>query len=107
MKFLVVAAALVLALGCNPRDAEDLKQDASKLAQSTGRSLSNMSLAGKIKAVLGWRKGVDVGTIDVQTEQGRVTLSGTVRTEEERKTVVDTVNGIEGVDSVSDKLEVK
>lgn len=107
MKYLLAVGLAVTALGCNPTDQDNLKQDAAKLAESTGRSLSNMSLAGKIKTVLGWRKGVDAGKIEVQTEQGIVTLSGKVDSIEQRSTVVTTVEGIEGVDKVIDKLEVR
>src|SRR4051812_12815135 len=96
--FLVVAA-LALA-GCNSQDASNLKNDTQQLAQHAGQAVSGVTLAAKVNSVLAMRKGVDMSGMHVEAKDGVVTLSGHARDEEERARVIETVNGIRGVDRV-------
>jgi len=102
-------AALTLvsfAYGCNPQDAQQLSQDTRHLAEDTGHALGSATLASKVETVLSLRKGVDMSGLHIDTKDGVVTLSGHVRNQEERTRVVNTVNGIRGVDQVVDNLRI-
>ena len=96
-----------LLFGCNPQDAQHLEQDTRHLAQDTGQAFGSATLATKVSTVLSLRKGVDMSGIHIDSADGVVTLGGHVRNQEEKKRVVDTVNGITGVDKVVDNLRVQ
>ena len=93
-------------VGCNARDAGNLGQDARRITQDTGQALGSATLAGKVNTGLSLRKGVDMSGMHIEAQDGVVTLSGHVRNAEERKRVVDTVNGIRGVDKVVNKINL-
>jgi osmotically-inducible protein OsmY len=104
----VCALALLAGLaGCNPEDARNLKQDVGSVTQHTGESLGNAKLAASVNTVLALRKGVDMSGLHVEAKDGVVTLGGHVRNAEERRRVVETVQGIRGVDKVINKLRVQ
>src|SRR5689334_21781143 len=84
--------------GCNPQDAQNLTQDTRQLAQHTGQALGSASLAAKVNSALAMRKGVDMSGLHVDVQGGTVTLGGHVRNREERTRIVDTVEGVRGVD---------
>ena len=104
-------AAVLLAgvlVGCSPQEQRQLQQDTHNLAQDVGESLRGATLASKVTAVLSVRKGVDLSGIRITSEsKGAITLSGHVRNQEERKRVVDTVNGTTGVDKVVNNLRIE
>jgi osmotically-inducible protein OsmY len=90
--------------GCNSQDAKNLTHDTATLAKDTGQALGSATLAGKVNSVLALRKGVDMSGLHVEaTEDGTVTLSGHVRNKEEKQRVLDTVDGIRGVDKIVSK----
>jgi hyperosmotically inducible protein len=109
MKRIVVpAAALAIAVaGCNSRDAGSLAQDARSLAQHSGQALGSASLAAKVNTVLSLRKGVDMSGLHVEAQDGVITLSGHVHNAEERRRIVQTVDGIRGVDRIVNNLRVQ
>lgn len=107
MRHLGISIALLAVVGCNAHDAADLKRDVSNVAQTASRAAVNGQLAARVNATLAQRKGVDVSGLHVEAEKGVVTLGGHVRTLSEKKTVLETVNGIRGVDKVVDKLRVE
>lgn len=86
--------------GCNSRDAQNLGHDTVTLAKDTGQALGSASLAGKVNSVLVLRKGVDMSGLHVEAKDGVVTLSGHVRNKEEKQRVLETVDGIRGVDKI-------
>jgi osmotically-inducible protein OsmY len=97
----------VLLAGCNSEDARNLSQDTRQLAQHAGESLGNAGLAGKVNTVLSLRKGVDMSGLHIEAKDGVITLSGHVRDSSERRRVLDTVEGIRGVEKVvADNLRV-
>ncbi len=107
-----VIAVLLLGIvatlsGCNSRDAGNLAQDARTFTQHTGQALGSATLAGKVNTVLSLRKGVDMSGLHVEAQDGVVTLSGHVRNGEERRRVVQTVDGIRGVDRIVDQIRVQ
>jgi osmotically-inducible protein OsmY len=109
MKWMILpAVALAVATaGCNTRDAGNLAQDARALAQHSGQALGSASLAAKVNTVLSLRKGVDMSGLHVEAQDGVVTLSGHVRNAEERRRIVQTVDGIRGVDKIVNRLQVQ
>lgn len=100
-----IGALLLIGLlaGCNSQDAKNLGQDTAALAKDTGQALGSATLAGKVNSVLSLRKGVDMSGMHIETKDGTVMLSGHVRNTEEKQRVIDTVNGIRGVDQVISK----
>lgn len=101
---LLAGVALV---ACNPQDAGDLKRDAGKLAGTAGEALSNAQLAARVNGALAQRKGVDMKGLHIESKDGVVTVGGHVRNREEKIRVVDTVEGIRGVEKVIDKLRIQ
>lgn len=100
-------ASLLMAQGCNSTDTTNLGHDTAVLARDTGEALGSASVASRVNTVLALRKGVDMSGLHVEAKDGVVTLSGHVRNREEKVRVVDTVNGIRGVDKVIDNLRVQ
>ncbi|CAN5459142.1 hypothetical protein BH11ARM2_BH11ARM2_17740 [soil metagenome] len=98
---------LTLALvGCNSKDAGDLSRDAGNLAKTGVRAAGNAQLAARVNSVLVQRKGVDMSGLHIESEGGTVTVGGTARNKEEKGRILDTVEGIRGVEKVIDKLKV-
>lgn len=61
----------------------------------------------KVKAELLSNESIESGDISVETEKGMVTLSGFVKSQDQVKRALDVTEKVEGVRSVSDKLNVK
>ncbi|MEI7577680.1 MAG: BON domain-containing protein [Armatimonadota bacterium] len=97
----------ILMLGCNAADQADLKKDATKLAESSTRSLGNAGLAAKVNTVLNLRKGVDTSTFSVESEAGTITLKGTIPTLKAKKLILELVQETKGVEKTVDKLQIK
>jgi len=105
-----IGALLIIGLlaGCNPQDAKNLGQDTATLAKDTGQALGSATLATKVNTVLSLRKGVDMSGLHIDAKDGTVTIGGHVRNSEEKKRILDTVDGIRGVDKIiSSDLRVK
>ena len=100
MKWIIALACVGVIAGCNSKDAENLGQDAKTLAQDAGKAVSGLSLKGKIKTLLAWRKDVDSKDIDIETKEGLVTVTGHVKSSEEKGRVYDLINNTVGVDKV-------
>jgi osmotically-inducible protein OsmY len=98
------AAGLLLLVGllagCNTEDAKNLSHDTATLAKDTGQALGSATLAGKVNSVLSLRKGVDMSGLHVEAKDGVVTIGGHVRNKEEKQRVIETVDGIRGVDKI-------
>ncbi len=103
---ILLLLCLVVA-GCNPQDAGELKRDAGKFAGTAGTALGNAQLAARVNAALAQRKGVDMKGLHVESKGGVVTVGGHVRNREEKQRVVDTIEGIRGVEKVIDKLRIQ
>lgn len=99
----LMVLSMALLVGCNSQDAKNLGQDTAALAKDTGQALGGATLAGKVNSVLALRKGVDMSGMHIEASGGKVMLSGHVRNSEERQRVINTVDGIRGVDTVEAK----
>lgn len=98
----------ILALaGCNPQDAQNIRQDTAHLAQDAGQAVGSAGLATKINTALSMRKGIRMSGLHVDVQRGVVTLGGHVRNAEERRRVVQTVQDTTGVDKVIDNLRIQ
>ena len=92
--------SLLSVVGCNASDQADLKKDATKLAESSTRSLANAGLAAKVNTVLNLRKGLDASTFSVESEAGTITLKGTIPTTKAKKLILELVRETKGVERV-------
>jgi hyperosmotically inducible protein len=76
-------------------------------ASAAQRALTNGALTAKIKSKMALDDTIKGSQIDVDTDDGVVTLSGTVRSESERRRAVQLARETAGVKTVTDKLVVK
>ena len=113
MKLTLTAAALGLALA-----APALVQAADKTpvaradrADSGNHEKSSMVddtlITTKVKSALLAEKGIDSGRISVETEKGKVMLSGDVKGPDQRQRAEGIARKVTGVKEVDNKLEVK
>jgi hypothetical protein len=86
--------------------AERAGRTAAQAASEAGEILSDTALTGKIKSKMALDDNVSAGRIGVTTKDGRVTLSGTVRNEDEHRRAVRLARETKGVLSVDDRLTV-
>jgi hyperosmotically inducible protein len=75
--------------------------------RSAGEVFDDTALLAKAKAALVKDPDIKGTSIDVDVNRGVVTLTGVVRSEAERKKVVDTVYGIKGVQKVQTDLKIQ
>ena len=101
-----IAPFLILLAGCNAKDASDLQRDVGQVTKTAVRAAGNAQVVARVNAALAQRKGVDMSGLRIENTGGTVTVSGRVRTADERRIVMDTVRGIRGVDKAIDKLRV-
>jgi hypothetical protein len=76
-------------------------------AAQAQRALNDGGLTAKIKSKMALDDSIRATSIDVDTVGGAVTLSGTVRSEAERKKAIQLARETAGVTSVSDRLVVR
>ncbi|HEY0866762.1 MAG TPA: BON domain-containing protein [Fimbriimonas sp.] len=107
MKYGIVLMAILFVFGCNPRDAGNISRDAGNLAKSTAQAAGSAQLAARVNSVLVQRKGIDMSGLHIEAQDGVVTVGGHVRNAEEKRRVLDTVEGVRGVDRVVDKLRIE
>jgi hyperosmotically inducible protein len=76
-------------------------------ANEAQRALGEMSLQGKIKSKMALDEIVKASAINVDSANGVVTLTGTIRSEAERARAVQLARETSGVTSVNDRLVVR
>lgn len=81
--------------------------DAAKERQGFKQSVSNATLTARIKTQLLMNGNTGGMAIDVDSEQGAVTLSGEVMSDEERDLALKLAENTSGATSVTDQLVVK
>ena len=119
----VIAAALALA-ACSPRDnqtagqkvdqtvaaakagVEDAKAAASKAAGSMTATATDATITTKINAALIADDKLKALKIDVDTNNGRVVLSGTAPDAESRERATTLARVVEGVTDVDNRLAI-
>ncbi|ART79101.1 molecular chaperone OsmY [Oceanisphaera avium] len=86
---------------------ENAADSAREAAHSTKETANDGIITTKVKAELVQADAIKSGDISVETENGVVTLSGFVESQEQIKHAVEVAGKVEGVASVNDKLNVK
>ena len=76
-------------------------------AADAQRALNDGSLTAKIKSKMALDDSIQAASIDVDTNGGTVTLTGTVRSQAERAKAVQLARETAGVTSVADRLVVR
>jgi hyperosmotically inducible periplasmic protein len=89
------------------REAESIKAHARTAADRVGKEISDTLVTTKVQAMFYLDREVKGMDIDVTTQNGVVTLTGTVDNEAVRKKAVADARSTEGVKQVIDKLSVK
>jgi hyperosmotically inducible protein len=74
--------------------------------RTAGQTLDDAGITAKVKTALAAEKDVSAMAINVDTMQGKVTLTGKVSNQTEADRAVQIARGIEGVKSVDSKLTV-
>ena len=92
------SAALALSLvACAHREGE----------RSAGEVFDDTAILAKTKAALVKDPELHATSVTVNVNQGEVTLTGVVRSEQERKKLLETVWGVKGVKGVQTDLKVQ
>lgn len=86
---------------------EFVKSEAIHERQQVGKFVDDSVLTAKVKAALLRERGVKSTDVKVETNQGRVLLSGFVDSEEQKKRAVRVASRVEGVKEVRDGLNVR
>jgi hyperosmotically inducible protein len=74
--------------------------------RSTGQTIDDAGITAKVKTALAAEKDVRAIGINVDTAQGKVTLTGRVASQDEAERALQVARGVEGVKSVDSKLTV-
>lgn len=85
----------------------DLQATGEQAGASIAESAGDMAITAKVQAALAADGALSVMDIEVDTEGGRVALSGTAPDENARERATSLVTAIEGVVAVDNRLQVK
>jgi hyperosmotically inducible protein len=107
MKTLVAALLVLTIAGCSSEDTTKLGQDVKTIGQDATKSLSGLSLAGKVNTALDLRKDVDIKGLHIEAKDGVVTITGHVKSSDEKQRVFDVVNNTVGVEKVIDQSKIE
>jgi osmotically-inducible protein OsmY len=117
MKATLTAAALGIALAApavlqaadkTPVAREDHAATSSNHDKSSAREMVDDTLiTTKVKSALIAEKGIDSGKISVETDKGKVMLSGDVKSPDQRQRAEGIARKVSGVKHVDNKLQVK
>jgi hyperosmotically inducible periplasmic protein len=75
-------------------------------AANTGQALTDTAITSKVKAAIFAEPGLKTLQIDVETNNGMVTLTGTVNSQENSDKAVAIARNVDGVKGVSNRLTV-
>jgi hyperosmotically inducible protein len=89
----------------NEKVAEE-KQEDRKGPESIGEAVDDSSITAKVKLAFAKDPTVRAYRIDVDTDKGVVTLSGTVKDETEAKRAISVAESIQGVKQVNSVLTI-
>lgn len=86
---------------------EFIKAEAIHERQTVGKVVGDSVLTAKVKAALPRERGIKSTDVKVESNQGRVLLSGFVDSEDQKKRAVSVASRVEGVKEVRDGLNVR
>jgi hyperosmotically inducible protein len=105
---LVAPAAALFAQTRTPTPPQSREPARDSQEKSNAREVVDDTLiTTKVKTALIAEKGIDSNRISVETEKGRVMLSGDVRSPDQRQRAEGLARKVSGVKEVENKLEVK
>jgi osmotically-inducible protein OsmY len=96
LRSIAIAAATALALGA-----------CAGTGEKTGEVIDDSVITTKVKSSLLTEKGIDSTDISVETNKGRVLLSGFVKSSNQRARAEQIARDTKGVRSVANRIEVK
>ncbi len=85
----------------------DLQTSGEQAGAAIAENAGDMAITAKVQAALAADGALSVMDIEVDTEAGRVALSGTAPDETARERATSLVTAIEGVVAVDNRLQVK
>jgi osmotically-inducible protein OsmY len=91
----------LFALGCGSRPAETTEEKTATVAVQDG------AITASVKMALAVKRGVSATRINVDTDQGVVTLRGQVETQTERHLAVMVAKNVGGVRDVVNDITVR
>ena len=116
MRTQILAAAVVSCFGlaaCNQQSPSGMQSPQSPSAQAPadngstmGRMVDDAAITAKVKAALLTANDVKGTDISVETNSGRVTLSGVVQDQAQVDRAVNTARNVDGVVEVENRLMV-
>lgn len=86
---------------------EFIKSEAIHERQAAGKAIDDTVLTAKVKAALLRERGIKSTDVKVETNQGRVLLSGFVDSEDQKQRALRVVSRVDGVKEVRDGLNVR
>jgi hyperosmotically inducible protein len=89
------------------KDASNYRAEAKNKGESVGESIEDGWIHIKVRAALAAVDDLRDSTINVDVDKNVVTLRGSVANAASKKAAADAAKKVEGVKSVTDKLEVK
>ncbi len=84
----------------------DTTPDSAGMGEQAGAALDDAAVTAKVKAALLATDGISGTDISVETQQGRVILSGRVPDQMQAQRAEEVAESIEGVMSVENRIEV-
>jgi osmotically-inducible protein OsmY len=79
----------------------------TRTQESTGEYIDDSAITTQVKAAIMHEPGLKVAEINVETFKGVVQLSGFVSSQEEINSAINVARGVNGVKSVTNKMQVK
>ena len=86
---------------------EFIKSESIHGRQTVGKVLDDSVLTAKVKAALLRERGIKSTDVKVETNQGRVLLSGFVDSEDQKKRALNVASSVDGVKEVRDGINVR
>lgn len=103
----IVMIAVAAMAGCDRQSVQNLGAQAERQVEKTGAVLDDATITAKIKTALITEPGLKGLSIDVDTSQNVVSLSGTVATDAARMQATEIARRTDGVKDVKNNLMVK
>lgn len=107
IKTVVLMVLGLSALGSLEVTAQQSHSLVSQSVHHVGHFLSDTAVTAKVKAAILDDKKIQVASLSVNTEQGKVTVSGFVSTMKDKNAVRLLVQKIPGVDNLDNQLRVR
>ncbi len=105
--FGLVTGVAVIHIIEGPLDYQLLRREAGKAIGEAGRASRDLRLTTAVRAALALQKDFDLfGGIRIESDEGEVTLSGTVGSDDQRKLAELIARGVDEVEGVVNRLRV-